>query len=260
MTEYLSCPACGEATEAGDHYPCADGSAWHVLCYQRACLDAGSPDPFPLCDYCEQIVWEPEGDGALVIKGQVCVRNGNVNEWRPARWHACCAPGEDSPEVDKTVDRIDDPPPQPKPRKTRRETRKEHVRRAPVVDRPLCARCERVILRAFVTVDDKVYHKRCRPRVKVARTRLTCVRCTTAIRLHSEVACAREDGGDDYYHKKCYREACIEAGMPDPFPPKSAEPAGASSLVDCGICDQKIARSEFRQHVIAHEVEMRSEE
>ncbi len=264
---YQQCPRCNDLTEAGDHFPCADGTAYHVLCYQAAMVEAGQPNPFPFCDYCEQLVWETSGPASLIVKGQVF----EAGDWRPARWHIECAPGEESPEIVKDgelapelPDRIDEPPPQPQPRVAVPTTGNGGTPDG-------CPRCGKPVQRSRVVLDGHTYHKLCAEREAKTRTRqgkhvgkvtkaaapavalVKCVQCNKKITPSDDgvepIEC-ETPAGVISYHKRCYRAACIASGQPDPFP-KADKPI----YYVCGVtgCGQHILREEFRAHVEQHE-------
>lgn len=286
---YQPCPRCTDMTEPGDHFPCADGSAYHVLCYQAAMTEAGQPNPFPLCDYCSQIVWETDGPASLVVKGQTF----ELGKWRPARWHAQCAPGEESPEYVKPgetppelPDRIDTPPPQPKPREVNVvDTQVEtiagpatisgvaRITGAPVLG-AICTRCGKPVQRSLTVLNGAPFHKLCAEReskpgakkragngaaeiVPVATgERPDCAQCNTRIKPKTFAAGTEEpiecetDAGVLYYHRRCYQAACIAAGQPDPFPKVAKE-----IMLQCNACKpaKMWPRSEFRAHIEWHE-------
>lgn len=254
---YKACPRCGELTETGDHYPCADDSAWHVLCYQAAVVEAGQPDPFPVCDYCAQIIWQTAEDGGLnlVVRGLVACKNeAGENDWRPARWHPECAPGEEI-----AADRIDTPPPLPPahdPESSPPATPVE-VPRAPIGSP--CAKCGKAVQRGLIMFEGQPYHTLCAKRAgAVLRTRPKCVMCNKAIRPEAEIEC---ESGDEivFYDRKCYRAACLDAGMPDPFPSSTrgrkanGDARSTRETRLCRICQNNVPREDFRDHVNAHE-------
>lgn len=278
--DYSACPRCRELTQEGDHFPTADGAAYHVLCYQAAMLDAGQPNPFPLCDYCEQLVWETSGPGELVIKHSTFEKGA----WRPGRWHRECAPGEESIEYVKDTpverpDRVDQPPPQPQPRGTEiLEVPAATGAAVPAATRaaepadgpPICARCEKPIQRSLRMIDAAPYHKLCAEREEWARARAAkrarraapktpkprvlkpkCFDCKRSISTSVDgiepIEC-ESDGTVVHYHKRCYRKAAVAAGMPDPFPP----PAKVV-MFNCSFCKQDVPREHVREHVAAHE-------
>lgn len=85
-------------------------------------------------------------------------------------------------------------------------------------------------------------------------SKIVCVSCSKKVNLEKVdeiVICEAASPSDaaDHYHKKCYRKACIEAGMEDPFPrPKKVK----ITMVTCGLCETNVPREEFRQHVAEH--------
>lgn len=263
------CPRCGELTEEGDHFPLVDDSAYHVLCYQATMIEAGEGDPFPKCDYCGQIIWKHEGGQLVMVVRDKVVEGG---EWRDARWHPECAPASKV----EAPDRIDHPPKQPTPRS---DLRLKDLIEAkvngddPVPAMPYCARCDKPVRRAKLTFDGKDYHALCAQKAGMPVTeRKRCEVCKRKIRPEALVECDAEGGVTLYYDRACYRTACLEAGMEDPFPfstrkhrrklttarpprePKSPKQPKVETRV-CSFCKKTVLREDFRDHVAQHEAE-----
>jgi hypothetical protein len=281
MTDFTpaTCPNCLEATEPEDHFPVADGAAYHVLCYQAAVLAAGEPDPFPVCYACSQIIYDfKDGKLQVVMFGEV--NDGGV--WRPLPHHPGCAPLEEPEEVacavstkiDKVVGR--EPPLrvatndetgaiEPEAPSTsacdagdagEADTEPDLSEAEPPLPqdydgtKPVCPRCAKPVQRSPTRVAGLLYHKTCGAMKRVSLNpmksrrsdRPRCVLCTKPIDPEKLIECGDEGAPVESYHKHCYRKACIAAGMPDPYP-YPADETLAERLSDAKAAKQK-ARKE----------------
>lgn len=247
-----------------------------MLCYQAACVAAGLPDPFPACDDCGEIIWQlnTAGEIDMVVRGQKCRHDPETgqNEWVAGRWHPECAPPE-AP-LDPYDEACVETPPAPavEPAPTPDEPTASPTQ-ATLDGKPVCPRCQKPIHRSPFPFDGRVYHKQCgaRERVKAnpsharrvsSRKLPKCVVCGKAVRDDKYRVVCDTDTGEEFYHRKCYRQACIAGGLDDPYPEdkeqlvaqlaegrerKKRERAEATVL--CGICDQKVLRTAYVDHV-----------
>lgn len=275
MTTYAICPHCEESTEENDHFPVADGGAYHVRCYQTAMIETfGQPDPFPLCDGCHDIIFEfVNGEMQITHHGQV----NEGGEWRMGRFHPDCAPkpvdanGATEIEVEAEPVAVEADEPEPRPQDFDDN------------DKPICPMCGKSVLRTPTKFNGLVYHKACAAKSRTAADpqrnrrdtkRPRCVTCARPIDEEKLVECPGEvaDEAPETYHKACYRKLMIDAGEPDPFPPPS-KPEVVEKLkagrekkvrerkaetVVCGICTVAILRAEFPDHVIVCATEARA--
>ena len=275
------CPRCEELTEPGDHYEIDDGSAYHIGCYQASMIEGGQPDPFPLCDYCEQLIYETEP----VEKGEVCEQQPDkVYRWRPALFHPDCAPGATS----EAPNRVDHPPSQlsslERPMSPLNpisgQVTQAAVDQLPQLGAP-CADCGKPVQRSIIIFNHEAYHGTCLTKMKKRAVKgatqepSRCYVCHKNINpkvLQDESKFVEWDdnGKTERAHRACYRKALLLDGQPDPYPedgpvrglPKIGAVPGETKdnpAIPCGICENlgrpgvKILRNDYRQHVADHE-------
>lgn len=293
MSEFTpqACPHCTHPTTPDNVFLVAGGLAYHVLCYQDAMLAAGQPDPFPKCDNCEGIIWQfnEAGDLDIVIRGLKCVHDEKTgeNEWVAGRWHPECAPpeapvgdaddDEDEPEVEPAPAVEADPEaelPESPPDEVRGPTPAPlHTGPQKVVNgKPVCPRCDSTIHRQPYPLNGLLYHRSCgarersklNPNPKRVGTRKLprCAVCAKAVKNDKYRVVCDTETGEEFYHRSCYRSACIAGGLDDPYPddPEAAvarmnegkerkKRERAEATVVCGICDQKVLRTAYVDHV-----------
>lgn len=280
--ELGNCPHCTHAITPDNCFETTAGN-YHILCYQAACVAAGQPDPFPKCDDCDGIIWQfVNGKLNVVIRGSKCVTDAATgeNKWRAARWHPECAPPEPPGDVE----------PEPVVETATVGAVEPVLAVSTVVaqltdesGKPVCPRCDRTVHKSPTQLNGVIYHKTCAALVKVAAnptknlsesrsTRPKCPVCSKGVSPDApdvpeekarDIMC-EVDGVTTHYHRACYRRAMIAAGQPDPFPSPSKEElktrlaAGREkakkekkeATTVCGICNEKVLRSAFADHVV----------
>ena len=324
----MQCFSCHRPLTADALIEDANGNRWHVTCYRDAVVLNGGDDPCPPCHDCNQLIWETaptymhqrfeSGAWRPIPWHPECAPQAPTlgrlendpppppqaiaveHERATSEASAITAPGP-AGSVGFTPP-IGQPLGEPEPRGV-------HI--PSTTD--ICPGCNKLAQRNRIpTEDGTVWHQRCYDKaIKTAeredkraaklaakggprKPRQVCAECGKKIRNTNNaiepIECELEGGGSEFFDKACYRKRCVDAGLPDPFPPTTRKAkrnaSGSDAQADagdgeaqrraranakvpkepimrCSICVQQgvgepncdIPRSQFRDHVSAHERE-----